>query len=125
VIQLQLQLQPNHNLVGVASEEELFQYVVYDTPSTSSSSKGPRVINLDDPSKTRKDSYAPPDSLTVHLSKIPMPELQPNASTSSARSGAPSPSASTRPSDLDDKLTKGKGKAKANHNSEPLSFVSQ
>ncbi|KAJ7251826.1 hypothetical protein B0H12DRAFT_1119012 [Mycena haematopus] len=54
-------------------EEELHQYVLYDTQVQ----KGPKRINLDDvPVKAK---YAPPESLTVHLSKIPMPELQPQA----------------------------------------------
>ncbi|KAJ7072525.1 hypothetical protein C8F01DRAFT_1104263 [Mycena amicta] len=57
-------------------EEELHQYVLYDTQPR----KGPRRINLDD---TVKDKYKPPESLTVHLSKIPMPELQPKAKGSS------------------------------------------
>jgi len=53
-------------------EEELHQYVLYDTQVR----KGPKRINLDDTSNV-KNKYAPPESLTVHLSKIPMPELQP------------------------------------------------
>ncbi|KAF8636371.1 hypothetical protein AX17_003556 [Amanita inopinata Kibby_2008] len=59
---------------GLSEDEELHQYVLYDTEVR----KGPRRINLDDDSK-RKAKYAPPNSLTVHLSKIPMPELQPTA----------------------------------------------
>ncbi|KAJ7690642.1 hypothetical protein B0H17DRAFT_935742 [Mycena rosella] len=55
-------------------EEELHQYVLYDTQER----KGPKRINLDDTAKS-KDKYAPPESLTVHLSKIAMPELQPQA----------------------------------------------
>lgn len=58
---------------GIAYEEELHQYVVYDTKPVPR--KVPRVINLDDPPST--SLYTPPSSLTVHLSKIPMPELQP------------------------------------------------
>lgn len=54
-------------------EEELHQYVLYDTQAQ----KGPKRINLDD--TPAKNKYAPPESLTVHLSKIPMPELQPQA----------------------------------------------
>ncbi|KAJ7128932.1 hypothetical protein C8R43DRAFT_896801 [Mycena crocata] len=53
-------------------EDELHQYVLYDTQVR----KGPKRINLDDTDKS-KNKYAPPESLTVHLSKIPMPELQP------------------------------------------------
>ena len=50
--------------------EELHQYVIYDTqPSTRL-----QRIKLDDP----PNAYTPPSSLTVHLSKIPMPELRPH-----------------------------------------------
>lgn len=49
--------------------EELHQYVVYDAQL-----RGPRRIKLDDPPA---NTYTPPSSLTVHLSKIPMPELRP------------------------------------------------
>jgi hypothetical protein len=51
--------------------EELHQYVIYDNKS----SVGLQRIKLDGPpAKT----YTPPSSLTVHLSKIPMPELRPH-----------------------------------------------
>ncbi|OBZ65250.1 hypothetical protein A0H81_14774 [Grifola frondosa] len=67
---------------GIADDEELHQYVVYDTGS-SSERKGPKRINLNDPDpKAKGPNYAPappPTSLTVHLSKIDMPELQPRA----------------------------------------------
>ncbi|KAF7315274.1 hypothetical protein MIND_00041800 [Mycena indigotica] len=53
-------------------DQELHQYVLHDTQPR----KGPRRINLDD---MTEDKYKPPESLTVHLSKIPMPELQPKA----------------------------------------------
>ncbi|KAJ6602179.1 hypothetical protein B0H10DRAFT_2167356 [Mycena sp. CBHHK59/15] len=53
-------------------EDELHQYVLYDTQVR----KGPKRINLDDTDKS-KNKYTPPESLTVHLSKIAMPELQP------------------------------------------------
>ncbi|KAF9475223.1 hypothetical protein BDN70DRAFT_814447 [Pholiota conissans] len=56
---------------GLSDEEELHQYVLYDTQEQK---KGPRRINLDD---EPKDKYIPPKNLTVHLSKIPLPELQP------------------------------------------------
>ncbi|PPR03224.1 hypothetical protein CVT26_008072 [Gymnopilus dilepis] len=56
---------------GLSEEEELHQYVLYDTQEHR---KGPRRINLDDDAKNK---YTPPQNLTVHLSKIPMPELQP------------------------------------------------
>ena len=55
-------------------DDELHQYVLYDTERQ----KGPRIINLDDDKHGRnKDKYKPLSSLIVHLSKIPMPELQP------------------------------------------------
>jgi len=60
-------------------DEEFHQYVLYDTASTGP--KGPKRINLDDSDKGKGiNDYTPPTSLTIHLSKIPMPELQPKAS---------------------------------------------
>lgn len=56
---------------GLDEDQELFQYVIYDTAK-----KGPRVINLDDRGP-KHANYAPPTSLSVHLSKIDMPELRP------------------------------------------------
>ena len=42
------------------------------------SQNGPRIINLDDNGGRGKNKeYSPPKSLTVHLSKIDMPELRP------------------------------------------------
>ncbi|KAI0657913.1 hypothetical protein C8Q70DRAFT_918525 [Cubamyces menziesii] len=74
---------------GVAEDEELFQYVIYDTRQGSPQRKGPRRINLDDPDPKGKgkeqSKYAPPTSLTIHLSKIDMPELQPKATSGSTR----------------------------------------
>lgn len=52
-----------------ALREELNQYVVYDAQP-----RAPQRIKLDDPPA---NVYTPPTSLTVHLSKIPMPELCP------------------------------------------------
>ncbi|KAF8347723.1 hypothetical protein F5887DRAFT_1258289 [Amanita rubescens] len=52
-------------------DDELYQYVLYDNERQ----KGPRRINLDD--SNNMDKYKPPNSLTVYLTKIPMPELQP------------------------------------------------
>ncbi|EMD38768.1 hypothetical protein CERSUDRAFT_92805 [Gelatoporia subvermispora B] len=73
---------------GLAEEEELFQYVLYDTEKSQPARKGPRIIKLDDPEpkgKSRSGSssaaYAPPTSLVVHLSKIDMPDLRPRAET--------------------------------------------
>lgn len=52
-----------------ALREELNQYVVYEAQP-----RAPQRIKLDDPPA---NTYTPPTSLTVHLSKIPMPELSP------------------------------------------------
>ena len=60
---------------GLSEEAELHQYVLYDTREGK---RGPRRINLDD---DMKNKYAPPQNLTVHLSKISMPELQPKIHT--------------------------------------------
>ncbi|KIK60542.1 hypothetical protein GYMLUDRAFT_43852 [Collybiopsis luxurians FD-317 M1] len=55
-------------------ESDLNQYVIYDAEVK----KGPKRINLDDDNKGKKsEPYVPPSSLSIHLSKIPMPELQP------------------------------------------------
>ncbi|KAI0709639.1 hypothetical protein C8T65DRAFT_727346 [Cerioporus squamosus] len=72
---------------GIAEEEELHQYVIYDTEK-STERKGSKRINLDDPDAKKgkeKDKYAPPASLTVHLSKIDMPELRPKSTLASSR----------------------------------------
>ena len=59
---------------GLDDEQELHQYVVYNTTTP----KGPKRINLDDSDKGKgKSDYTPPTSLTIHLSKIDMPELRP------------------------------------------------
>ncbi|KAI0742057.1 hypothetical protein C8Q80DRAFT_1274377 [Daedaleopsis nitida] len=84
---------------GIAEDEELHQYVIYDTEK-STPRKGPKRINLNDPdSKKGKDKYAPPTSLVVHLSKIDMPELRPRAvgSRRPSETGTGWPSASERP----------------------------
>jgi len=72
--------------VGVLSEE-LHQYVVYDTKPT-----GLQRIKLDDPPQ---NAYTPPSSLAVHLSKIPMPELQPRPTAGLHRPSPEIPSRST------------------------------
>ncbi|KAG8854877.1 hypothetical protein FRB96_007277 [Tulasnella sp. 330] len=62
---------------GGAHEEELHQYVRYDEREQPGS-KGPKVIKLDGPAgKEPTKEYRPPTALIIHLSKIPMPELQP------------------------------------------------
>jgi hypothetical protein len=66
--------------------EELHQYVIYDTKP----SIGLQRIKLDGPSAK---VYTPPSSLTVHLSKIPMPELRPQPNT---RPPSPPPMPSER-----------------------------
>lgn len=60
---------------GLDEDQELHQYVVYDTDKP----KGPKRINLNDPASSSLTAYVPPSSLSVHLSKIDMPELQPRA----------------------------------------------
>ncbi|KAI1784685.1 hypothetical protein LXA43DRAFT_1121514 [Ganoderma leucocontextum] len=83
---------------GIEEEEELHQYVIYETDKPQR--KPPRRINLDDPNprkgKAREPDigrYAPPTSLTVHLSKIDMPELRPspNVATRRRSSGSNTP----------------------------------
>jgi len=61
------------DLSNVGIEEQLHQYVLYDTVRP----KGPKRINLDDAEDGKGKIYIPPNSLTIHLSKIPMPELEP------------------------------------------------
>ena len=58
-------------------EGELHQYVIYE----QAKSKGPKVIKLDNPKakNAEVENYTPPNSVTVHLSKIDMPELKPRA----------------------------------------------
>lgn len=75
---------------GIEEEEELHQYVIYETDKPQR--KPPRRINLDNPEsrkgKMRESDigkYSPPTSLTVHLSKIDMPELQPKANAAAPR----------------------------------------
>lgn len=60
-------------------EGELHQYVIYE----QAKSKGPKVIKLDNPKakNSEVENYTPPTSLTVHLSKIDMPELKPRAAS--------------------------------------------
>jgi len=71
--------------VGQLSEE-LNHYVVYDNKPTV----GLQRIKLDGPPGNK---YTPPSSLTVHLSKIPMPELRPHPN---AQPPPPSPKPSSR-----------------------------
>ncbi|CAE6417864.1 unnamed protein product [Rhizoctonia solani] len=61
-------------------EEELHQYLRYEDEKTSEP-KGPKVIRLDGspPKDSPLKDYKPPQTLTIHLSKIPMPELAPIA----------------------------------------------
>ncbi|KAG6891230.1 hypothetical protein C0995_008482 [Termitomyces sp. Mi166 len=73
---------PDTGGLGLSEEAELHQYVVYDDVKK----KGPRRINLDDAKPTT--AYTPPTSLTIHLSKIDMPELQPKAIPGERPSGS-------------------------------------
>ncbi|CAE6449339.1 unnamed protein product [Rhizoctonia solani] len=61
-------------------EEELHQYLRYEDEQASGP-KGPKVIKLDGspPKDSPLKAYKPPQTLTIHLSKIPMPELAPIA----------------------------------------------
>jgi len=58
-------------------DTDLHQYVLYDTMEGVASQKGSRIINLNSKERGKNKEYAPPKSLTVHLSKIDMPELRP------------------------------------------------
>ena len=64
---------------GLDEEGELHQYVIYEQAKP----KGPKIIKLDDPKGKNADieTYTPPTSLTVHLSKIDMPELKPRVNS--------------------------------------------
>ena len=53
--------------------------------------KGPRRINLDDPNPNTNKTYAPPTSLSVHLSKIDMPELRPKVENKPERASVKPP----------------------------------
>ena len=78
-------------VAGIAEDEELHQYVIYETEQQR---KGPKRINLDDPDPRKgATKYAPPTSLTVHLSKIDMPELHPRATPARRASVSTSPTA--------------------------------
>ena len=75
----------DHELLeGLDEEEGLHQYVLYDQKEQR---KGPRIINLDD---EKKNKYAPPKNLTVHLSKISIPELQPKGVNDKSSNKSPS-----------------------------------
>ena len=88
-------------------DDELHQYVTMEDAKPEK--KAPKVIKLDDdPKKKKEKEYKPPQTVTVHLSKIPMPELQPKAPSSSrppssssqgffGKKGARSPSPSRPP----------------------------
>lgn len=97
---------------GYDEEEELHQYVDMsinaDAGKGKGKGKGPRVINLDDHPSAPASIYQPPNTLTIHLSKISMPELEPkmNKSKSSKPSSThgrrvQAPSDSSLASDLD------------------------
>ncbi|KAG6870643.1 hypothetical protein C0992_012806, partial [Termitomyces sp. T32_za158] len=61
--------------------------------------KGPRRINLDNVKPPTTATYTPPTSLTVHLSKIDMPELQPKATVDERLpSGSTTKDTSSQPS---------------------------
>ncbi|EJU03538.1 hypothetical protein DACRYDRAFT_105696 [Dacryopinax primogenitus] len=64
-------------------DQELHQYVTTDEKVDGrGKGRGKHRINLDEPVNNPKHDYhplGPPQTLTIHLSKIPMPELQPKA----------------------------------------------
>ncbi|KAH9016309.1 hypothetical protein EDB85DRAFT_2207835 [Lactarius pseudohatsudake] len=66
VVEQVKRLRHKREVTAGALREELHQYVIYDAE--------PSRIKLDDP---LANTYTPLTSLTVHLSKIPMPELCP------------------------------------------------
>ncbi|KAJ3479158.1 hypothetical protein NLI96_g9249 [Meripilus lineatus] len=74
VLQVVEQTKRLRRISGEEDDQELHQYVSYD--SQPKRKKGPRRINLNDPIGVGK-GYQPPSNLTVHLSKIDMPELAP------------------------------------------------
>ncbi|KAG8836081.1 hypothetical protein FRC17_010014 [Serendipita sp. 399] len=68
--------------------EELHQYVTMEDKKPEQ--EGPKVIKLDQASSKKKEKeYKLPQVVTVHLSKIPMPELQPKAPGNSKASHTP------------------------------------
>lgn len=59
-------------------DDALYHYVLDESQITRKGKKAPRVINLDDTNpKDKMKNYKPPSSISIHLSKIPMPELEP------------------------------------------------
>lgn len=87
---LQVVHQTKSILHAAGEDDELYQYVHYDKDDSRISpggKKAPRVIKLDDGA----DKYQPPSSLTVHLSKIPMPELQPRVKAPDVIKAPPPP----------------------------------
>ncbi|GJJ11351.1 hypothetical protein Clacol_005583 [Clathrus columnatus] len=81
-------------------DEELFQYIdttLNDNDSGNKKGKGLRVIKLDDPPVASTSAhpitpYEPPSSLTIHLSKISMPELEPRRGKNHPKSVKKEPS---------------------------------
>lgn len=98
---------------GLDEDQELHQYVVYDTEKP----KGPRRINLNDPALAPHLAYAPPTSLSVHLSKIDMPELKPKADATPPRPrasmGKPPPRREPPPLAIPPDSSLGKGRKSA------------
>ncbi|KAL0571670.1 hypothetical protein V5O48_010288 [Marasmius crinis-equi] len=96
VVQVAEEIKRLHHKAGV--EEPLHQYVSMDAIVP----KGPKRINLDD--SKGKAPYKPPENIRIHLSKIPLPELQPKVK---APPRLPIIETSSKPKD------KGKDKEKA------------
>ncbi|PVF99867.1 hypothetical protein CPB86DRAFT_783253 [Serendipita vermifera] len=80
---------------SVRHDEDLHQYVSMEDAQPVNT--GPKVINLDDGGKKKGKPYIPPQTVTVHLSKIAMPELQPKAKQPSPKAANAVPSSSSSP----------------------------
>ncbi|KAJ9103811.1 hypothetical protein QFC21_002273 [Naganishia friedmannii] len=68
----------------------LYQYVIESEESVEQNKngggfRGPRVIKLDDsPASKQETKYSPPRNITIYLSKIELPDLQPRSNPSNA-----------------------------------------
>ncbi|KEP55202.1 hypothetical protein V565_007080 [Rhizoctonia solani 123E] len=98
-------------------EEELHQYLRYEDEQPAAP-KGPKVIRLDGspPKESPLKTYKPPQTLTIHLSKIPMPELLPIAPPPKP-SGTQKVPTIRRPSPPSSRKPSSPGKSPANRNS--------
>ena len=95
---------------GHTGDPDIHQYVEYDTNEGVASRKGPRIINLDDKERGKNKEYAPPKSLTIHLSKIDMPELQPRGTPLDNQQRTPHDQGSGKKQDTWDESKRAKAK---------------